>query len=182
MFKLLFACTGNAGRSLMAKAFAERLAPDGMSITAVADTRESTHPLALKAMEEIGMSIPSVAPSMEEHQMEVYDIVVTLCLQLEESCPTFPGSPIRIDWGLMNPGIYIKKEKDLLDHFRRVRDEIKIRVHGLFEHGYLNGYRELEYTYSEILNTMTDGVIAHDDDRRIYFMNHAAEEITGRSF
>ncbi|MDP8208940.1 MAG: sigma 54-interacting transcriptional regulator [Candidatus Electryonea clarkiae] len=179
MFRILFACTGVAGRSLMAEQFAARISPNNVEVMAVSDTDHATHPIARQALREVGMDLPEKAILMKDVLSEQFDIVITLCMQLEESCPQFPGSPARIHWGLMNPSLHNDNEDDLIYYFRRIRDEIKNRIHALFDHGYLYGIIELRNTYGQILDTMTDGVLAHDERRKVFYINNAAEEILG---
>ncbi len=63
--------------------------------------------------------------------------------------------------------------------FRMVRDEIRLRVISLFKHGFFNSIREMRKTFVSLLNNLTDGVMAHGVDRRVFFFNNAAERITG---
>jgi len=179
MHRILFVCNGNSGRSLIAGEFAKRIAPDGVEIISACDNDIKTHPLAKEVMKEIGMTLPPEALKMEDVVDEVYDVVVTLCIHLQESCPHFPGSPARVHWGLMDPTIFEKNPEEQKNQFRRVRDEIEKRVFAFFEHGYLDGFIDIRSTFSQMLNTMTDGVLAHDSNRRVFFINHAAEDIMG---
>ena len=99
MLRILFVCTGNAGRSQMAAAFAERVAPKGVEITSAGDVRQDVAPTAGRVMEEVGLTIrPRVDRTLESVASEPFDIVVTLCNNARELCPTFPGSPARIHW------------------------------------------------------------------------------------
>jgi PAS domain S-box-containing protein len=66
--------------------------------------------------------------------------------------------------------------------FRQVRDDIRRRVEGLFRLGFLESIRQLRRTLGSLLDNLTDGVMAHDLDRRIYFFNPAARRITGYDF
>ena len=64
------------------------------------------------------------------------DIVVTVCGHAHESCPVFPGSTQVVDVGFDDPPQLVKEvedENEVLDCYRRVRDEIKAFVQTLPE-------------------------------------------------
>jgi PAS domain S-box-containing protein len=66
--------------------------------------------------------------------------------------------------------------------FLKLRDEIRERVESLFQHGFLNAIQQLRRTLGSLLDNLTDGVLAHDYERRIFFFNRAAQEITGYDY
>ena len=181
MLRILFVCTGNGGRSQMAATFAANWASNNIEIVCAGDTKQELHPMALRVMEEAGETMPSsVIHTLEDIQLEPFDVVVTLCNHANEACPTLPGCPARIHWALKDP---VKLESDEEDHiheaFVSIREEIRYRVKSLFKHGFLESAQQLRLTLGSLLDNLTDGVLAHDMDRRIFFFNRAAQEITG---
>jgi len=184
MLRILFVCTGNAGRSQMAAAFAGRLAPKGVEITCAGDARQDILPAAARVMREIGLDIsPQVTRTLEDVELEPFDVVVTLCNHAREICPTFPGSPARIHWPLTDPAKQSSEESAPIEEvFRKVRDDIRQRVEGLFQYGFLESIRQVRLTLGSLLDNLTDGVLAHDLERRIFFFNRAAQRITGYDY
>ena len=184
MLRILFVCTGNAGRSQMAAAFARRVAPKDVEITSAGDVRQDVLPTAGRVMQEVGLAIgPRVDRTLEAVASEPFDVVVTLCNNARELCPTFPGSPARIHWPLIDPArqqTATAAEADAI--FRQVRDEIRHRVEGIFQYGFLESIHQVRLTLGSLLDNLTDGVLAHDLDRRIYFFNRAAQRISGLSY
>jgi len=184
VLRILFVCTGNAGRSQMAAAFAERVAPKSVEIASAGDVRQDVLPTAGRVMQEVGLAIgPRVDRTLEAVASEPFDVVVTLCNNARELCPTFPGSPARIHWPLIDPArqqTATAAEADTI--FRQVRDEIRQRVEGLFQYGFLESIHQVRLTLGSLLDNLTDGVLAHDLDRRIYFFNRAAQRITGLTY
>ena len=184
MFRILFVCSGNAGRSQMAAAFAQGIATKDMEITCAGDAHQDVAPSASRVMTEIGIDIaPQVTRTLGEIGTESFDVVVTLCNNAREICPTFPGSPARVHWPLVDPArqdLTTSAEAD--EVFRQVRDEIRRRVEGLFQYGFLESIRQVRQTLGSLLDNLTDGVLAHDLDRRIYFFNSAAQKITGYEY
>ncbi len=184
MFRILFLCTGNAGRSQMAAAFAGRLAPRGVEITCAGDALQDILPAAARVMGQIGLDInPQVTRTLNDVELEPFDVVVTLCNNAREICPTFPGSPARIHWPLTDPAKHSCEDSVPAEEvFRKVRDDIRQRVEGLFQYGFLESIRQVRLTLGSLLDNLTDGVLAHDLERRIFFFNRAAQKITGYDY
>ncbi len=184
MFKVLFLCTGNSGRSQIAAAFARKHATKSVEIVSAGDRLHEIKSHAVKTMEELGIKIsPKVSCSINQIKSEPFDIVITLCNQAREICPVFPGSPARIHWSLIDPG-KSEHHKDLgvADVFRKVRDEIERRIESLFQVGFIDSIKQMRLTFGSLLDNLTDGVMAHDSDRNIYFFNKAAQRITGYGY
>ena len=168
MHHILFICTGSSGRGQMAAAFARQLAPESVTIHVACPEVETNHPIAHQVMGELGMTIPETTPALKDLNSQRFEVVITVCVQMQEENPQFPGSPARVHWGLSDPQAIARgDEKDVLDQFRLVRDEIKDRARIFFEQGYFEAITELQVTYGRLLNAMTDGVIAHDKQRKI---------------
>jgi len=165
----------------MAAAFAKDYASSDIEVVNAGDGRRPINPLALQSMKAIGIKIPSrAAYSLNQIKSQPFDIVVTLCNQAKEICPTFPGSPARIHWPLIDPGrSEFHQSGNGEKAFSDVRDEIRHRVSCLFQSGFIDTVREQRLTFGSLLDNLTDGVMAHDMDRRIYFFNQAAQRITG---
>ena len=168
----------------MAAAFAARAAPPDTVIVTAGDALLEVHPSAAAVMGEIGIAIaPRVTSAIEDIRSQPFDIVVTLCNQAQELCPILPGAPAKIHWPLADPARHSPQGAvSPLDAFRAVRDQIQRRVEGLFRHGYLDSVQQVRLTLGSLLDNLTDGVLAHDLDRRIFFFNQAAQHITGRSY
>ena len=103
--------------------------------------------------------------------------MITLCSDSASKCPILPGHPEQVDWNLTFP-VSISGKKGL-EALRAVRDEVKRLVGDLFDRGYLNALVNAKCCADMILDNISDGIIAHDLDRKIFFFNEAAEKITG---
>lgn len=184
MIKILFICIGNSGRSQMAAAFARVHAPKKAEIICASDRRMKINPSAHEVMKEAGLTLPdSVENTLADLENEHFDVVVTLCNQAREICPVFPGSPARIHWPLMDPQDFKGDSPErILHRYREVRDDIESRVKSLFKHGFMEALLQVRITFKSLLDNLTDGVMAHDLERRIFFFNRAAERITGFSY
>ncbi len=168
----------------MAEAFAKSYSNKNTLIKSAGDSNHKIHPFARSVMDEIGIKIPKeVETTIDKAKSEIFDVIVTLCNNALEICPVFPGSPAKIHWALIDPS---KKEAqdstDSIEIFREIRNIIYQRVACLFQPGFLDSIRDQRYTLGSILDNLTDGVMAHDVHRRIYYFNRAAERITGYSY
>ena len=72
--------------------------------TAPGPILRSVNPLAIEAMNEIGIDISSHrSKSVDEFTQQHFDLVITVCDKAKESCPIFPGAPERIHWSYEDP-------------------------------------------------------------------------------
>lgn len=84
------------------------------------------HPLAIKAMHEVGIDISAHhSKHMNEFLEREVETVVTVCGNADQACPMFPGQLNRHHWGFDDPAHATGSEEEQLAVFRRVRDEIR---------------------------------------------------------
>jgi len=92
---------------------------------------EATHvrPLAVRAMEEIGVDISEQeSKTLERYLKESFDYVITVCDDANEACPFFPGASERLHWSFEDPSRAEGSKEERLAVFRRVRNRIKDQV------------------------------------------------------
>jgi arsenate reductase len=83
------------------------------------------HPLAIKALAEIGIDISAHrSKHLSEFLSENVETVITVCGNADQACPMFPGQVNRHHWGFDDPAHATGSEEEQLAVFRRVRDEI----------------------------------------------------------
>ena len=96
---VLFLCVANSARSQMAEGIARSLAPAGVTVSSAGSQPSRVNPLAIRALDEIGIDIRSHrSKSVESISPEGVEAVITLCA--EEVCPVFLGKAQRVHWGL----------------------------------------------------------------------------------
>ncbi len=179
--RIVFLSTRNDGRTKMAEAFARSVAPEGVDVVSGGMAPAAVvHPLAVKAMGEVGIDIAAMAPQkLAQTGLGGHDIVICLCAAATVSCPSLPGGAQCINWNLQDPAGIEGEEAMVLRLFREARDKIKLLVGDFFERGYYAALLRLREQEELVLNNISDGILAHDCERRIFFFNRAAEEITG---
>jgi arsenate reductase (thioredoxin) len=133
---ILILCTGNSCRSQMAEGILRRVVDDIVEVqSAGSNPAKFVHPLAIQAMNEIGIDI---SQNRSKHLNEFLDrkvhTVITVCGNADEACPIFPGTVARYHWGFADPAKAQGTEEEVLRVFRRIRDEIA-KVFGAYGAG-----------------------------------------------
>jgi len=131
--RILFLCIGNSCRSQMAEGFARQLLKGWDIWSAGTRPAERVHPLAVQVMAEKGIDISTQYPKTISDVPRPVDVVVTLCGEAAEECPTFPGARATEHWGLPDPARATGTPEEVLEIFREVRDEIERRLKVLAE-------------------------------------------------
>ena len=118
---VLFVCIGNAGRSQMAQAFAERAGFEVRSAGSRAETQ--LHPEVVEAMREIGFDLSGRIPhQLSTEDVEWADLVVTM--GCGDACPVLPGKRY-LDWNLQDPaGMPIEVVRQIRDRIAGLVDEL----------------------------------------------------------
>lgn len=127
--KILFLCTGNACRSQMAVGWARHLKGEAIEPYSAGLEKHGLNPHAVQAMAEAGVDISDhTSKTLDDLSDIPFDFVVTVCSHAHETCPVFPGEATVIHVGFDDPPKLASEETDpekALDHYRRVRDEIR---------------------------------------------------------
>jgi arsenate reductase len=132
--RVLFLCTGNSCRSQMAdglinhdfagriEAFSAGTEPHGLSSKAV------------QVMAEVGIDISkNSSDHISRYEGQKFDYVITLCGDANEKCPLFFGGVKRLHMGFDDPPKATGTEEEVLNVYRRVRDEIRAKMREFFE-------------------------------------------------
>jgi arsenate reductase len=133
---VLILCTGNSCRSHLAEGILRQKAGDLIRVESAGSKPTGfVHPLAIRAMEEIGIDISG---HRSKHLDEFLDsnvhTVITVCGYTDQACPIFPGMVKRYHWGFDDPAKATGSEAEISAVFRRVRDEIG-KVFGAYAAG-----------------------------------------------
>lgn len=111
----------------MAHGILKSLYPDAEVCSAGVRPASEVHPLAIKVMAEIGIDISGHYPkNVSQYLDQQWDFVITVCGGANEACPSFSGKVVkRLHIGFDDPDAFTGPEDQVLDEFRRVRDEIR---------------------------------------------------------
>lgn len=138
--KVLILCTGNSCRSHMAEGVL-RAAVGGLVEVHSAGSKPAgyVHPKAIQVLKEIGIDISGhTSKHMNEFRNGKITTVITVCGNADQACPMFPGQVNRHHWGFDDPAHAQGSEEEILEQFRRVRDQIQL-VFGAYAAGLKEG-------------------------------------------
>ena len=129
--RVLFLCTHNSARSQMAEGLLRSMAGDRFEAFSAGTEATRVRPEAISVMAELGVDISAQeSETLERYLGETLDLVVTVCDDANESCPTFPGARERLHWSFPDPSKAAGGYEERLRVFREVRDEIRVRIEG----------------------------------------------------
>lgn len=112
--RVLFLCTGNSARSQIAEALVRRKGGDRFIVaSAGAHPASEVRPEAIAALQHQGIDWTGHQPKgLDAIVEDSWDLVITLCDRIKETCPTFPTRPVTAHWGAPDPA-------DITDPVRR---------------------------------------------------------------
>jgi arsenate reductase (thioredoxin) len=119
--RVLFVCTGNSARSLMAEALLRQHGGDRFEVYSAGTEPAGVNPLTIRVLAEAGIDASwARSKSVSEFLGQSFDYVVTVCDQARQSCPVFPGLGQSMHWGYEDPADATGTEEERLAVFRRV--------------------------------------------------------------
>lgn len=124
---VLILCTGNSCRSHLAEGILRAAAGDFLEVASAGSKPAGyVHPLAIRAMAEIGIDIfGHRSKSWNEFMHAPVETAITVCGNADQACPIFPGQVNRHHWPFDDPAHATGTEEEKLAVFRRVRNEIR---------------------------------------------------------
>jgi protein-tyrosine-phosphatase len=131
---VLFLCTGNSARSILAEALLERMgAPNYRGFSAGSQPKEAPHPVAIATLEAKGFDTEGLrSKSWDEFAAPgapVVDLVITVCDNAaNESCPIWPGNPLMAHWSLEDPAAFDGGPEATRQRFEQTYDELEARI------------------------------------------------------
>ncbi|MGD1074688.1 MAG: arsenate reductase ArsC [Thermodesulfovibrionales bacterium] len=130
----MFLCTGNSCRSQMAEGLAREFGKGMIEVHSAGLIAAGVHPRTVSVMKEIGIDISNQkSKEIVRALLKTMDIVITLCDNAEASCPWTPPETRRLHWPIKDPIGTIGSEKQIMNEFRRARDEIKEKIISFFD-------------------------------------------------
>jgi len=127
--KVLFVCTGNSCRSQMAEGFLRHLEGEKYEAYSAGTHPSVLNPRATQVMREVGIDISGQrSKSLDEFLGRDMDLVITVCDHAKETCPVFPNAGKAVHWSFTDPAEAGGSEEEILQVFRKVRDQILRKI------------------------------------------------------
>ena len=130
MKRILILCTGNSARSQMAEGLMREALPGQAEVFSAGTKPSLVRPEAIAVMSELGIDLSGHrSKSVDEFASQEFDYVITVCDNANEVCPVFPGKTKRLHWPFEDPAGVTGSESKRQAAFRKVRDQIRARIH-----------------------------------------------------
>jgi arsenate reductase len=136
-FDVLFLCTGNSARSLMAECLANRSGGGRIHArSAGSHPKGEIHPLTLETLERHGHDASGLrSKGWDEFARPgapCFDVIVTVCDQAAgEACPIWPGHPVQAHWSIEDPAAVGGELQQRRRAFERAYRELERRIEAL---------------------------------------------------
>lgn len=125
---VLFICTHNSARSQMAEGLLRHLSADELVVNSAGSIPDRVHPDAITTMARRGIDIERQhAKGFDAVRGESFGVVITVCDQAREICPTFPATTQQIHWGFSDPS-RISDEQERRRAFKQTADGLQARI------------------------------------------------------
>jgi len=133
-FNVLFLCTGNSARSIMAECALGRWGKGKFkSFSAGSHPKGAVHPVALAVLTDLGYETSGLrSKSWDEFARPdgpKLDFVFTVCDRAAgEVCPLWPGQPITAHWGVADPAAFVGTDEATRKFFMLIYRELENRI------------------------------------------------------
>jgi len=134
LHNVLFVCTGNSARSIMAEAILNKVGPPLFrACSAGCHPKGEVHPEALQLLARRGHDTSGLrSKSWDEFSGDgpiAFDTVITLCNNaVGEICPVIPGRPTKIHWDIPDPASLSANRAQIEQAFQSVYDMLSDRI------------------------------------------------------
>lgn len=134
IYNVLFLCTGNSARSIMAEAILNTIGGGRFrAFSAGSHPAGKVNPFAIEQVKAVGYSATDMrSKSWDEFSQPaapIMDFVITVCDRAAgEVCPVWPGQPITAHWGFIDPAAATGSDDEVRHVFATVCRELKTRM------------------------------------------------------
>jgi PAS domain S-box-containing protein len=160
--------------SRLAAAYFQKQAPEGLSALS-AGLEPLPLPLPWTALfAELGVSVDHASPvALAAIGQNHFDLTIGIGLTAIATCPMPPGGLVRVNWDVPVPDSL--ESSHLIAHAAR----IEATVRHFFTDGYYDALLTRLASFENIFDSLNEGIVAHDLNRRIFYWSRGAEKITG---
>jgi arsenate reductase len=126
---VLFVCTGNSARSILAEALLREQGGSAFEVHSAGTEPKGINPLTVRVLAEAGIPTDGLrSKSVGEYLGQSFDYVITVCDNARQVCPVFPGVHESRHWGYDDPAAVAGPEDVRLAAFRRTFTAMGTRI------------------------------------------------------
>jgi protein-tyrosine-phosphatase len=126
---VLFVCTHNSARSQIAEALLRAESHGVIEVHSAGTEPSQIHPLAAQIIRERHLDpADQNAKALAQFTNRQFQYIITVCDRAKESCPIFPGDPVRVHWSIPDPSEVQGDERTRLNAFNDAANEIHSRI------------------------------------------------------
>ena len=102
--RILFLCTGNSARSIIAEALLRSMGGDAFEVSSAGTHPKGLNPMTLQTLEQAQLDTAGLSSKdVSQFTGSDFDYVITVCDDAAEECPVFPGATRRLHWSFPDP-------------------------------------------------------------------------------
>lgn len=134
IFNVLFLCTGNSARSILAEVILNSVgAPRFKAWSAGSQPKGKVHPSSLELLSNLSYDVSNLrSKSWDEFEVQgapVFDFIFTVCDNAAgEACPIWLGHPMSAHWGIPDPAAFEGNEDEIDEEFAIAYERMKRRI------------------------------------------------------
>ena len=128
--RVLFVCTGNSCRSIMAEALLRQHGGADFEVHSAGTHPKGLNPRTMALLADAGLDASwARSKSVDEFLGQSFDYVITVCDQARQVCPVFPGAGQSLHWGYEDPAEATGTDDEVMGVYRKVFTQIGERIH-----------------------------------------------------
>lgn len=135
MMNILFLCTGNSCRSILAEATFNAIAPSGMrAMSAGSKPKGEVHPRSIALLKREGINTDGYFSKSWDNLPTTPDIVITVCGNAAgETCPAYIGNVVRAHWAVDDPDAATGTDADIEASFMHAYTVLRKRIEAFLQ-------------------------------------------------
>ena len=128
--RVLFVCTGNSCRSIMAEALLRQIGGADFDVRSAGTDPKGLNPRTMRLLADARIDASwARSKSVSEYLGQPFDYVITVCDQARQVCPVFPGSHESLHWSYEDPAEATGTEEEIMAVYRSVFTQLGERIH-----------------------------------------------------
>jgi PAS domain S-box-containing protein len=138
------------------------------------------HPLVFSLLDKQKTKVSNQSSkSISRIRDDRFDLVITLGFTAKDKVTALPGAPIMVHWEVDDPLSAKQSRFTLEERIEHCAGKIKGLVSNLLTDGYLDAFVVQKRNTDRVFDSLSEGIIAHDKNKKVFLFSKRASEITG---